>query len=309
MPDDAPLELIRSLAVIAEPPGEEQGRLTQLLDLGAPPTASEYSDVFLFQLYPYASVHVGSEGMMGGEARDRVAGFWTALGHVPPAEPDHLAALLGLYASLGQREHDVDGAERALVRESRHALLNEHLAPWVFAFLARVQELASGAYAAWASLLYEVLLSEARSFGSDASAPLPLHLRLSDDLPDPRTEGGDAWFSGLLAPVRAGMILTRADLARIAGALDLGLRAGERRYALEHLLAQDPISVLGALAAEARRQGAAHAGRSDWLGPAATFCHDRAMRAAALLEELAEQGATHLRDASEAPVGIGVEEG
>ena len=36
--------------------------------------------------------------MLGGEARDRIAGFWRALGLVPPPEPDHLAVMLGLYA-------------------------------------------------------------------------------------------------------------------------------------------------------------------------------------------------------------------
>ena len=40
---------------------------------------------------------------MGGLARERIAGFWNAVGLTPPPEPDHLAALLGLYASLTER--------------------------------------------------------------------------------------------------------------------------------------------------------------------------------------------------------------
>jgi sulfite exporter TauE/SafE len=38
--------------------------------------------------------------MLGGAARERVAGFWRAVGLVPPPEPDHLAALLGLAAGV-----------------------------------------------------------------------------------------------------------------------------------------------------------------------------------------------------------------
>ena len=79
IPPTPPVELLRVLAVLAEPPSPEYARVAEAAGLGPAPTASEHGDVFLFQLYPYASVHVGAEGMMGGEARDRLAGFWRAL--------------------------------------------------------------------------------------------------------------------------------------------------------------------------------------------------------------------------------------
>ena len=185
-------------------------------------------------LYP---VFRKMEGMMGGEARDRIAGFWRALGLTPPSEPDHLVALVGLYASLAEREAETD-AERALLLTARAALLDEHLAPWIFLFLERVRELAGPLYGAWAGLLSDVLRAEVVDTGSRDGA-LSSHLRAAPPLPDPREEGSEAFLVGLLAPVRTGVILTRADLASIAGQLDMGLRAGERRYALEHLLAQE----------------------------------------------------------------------
>ena len=80
--------------------------------------------------YPYASVYLGAEGMLGGEARDRVAGFWRALGLVPPAEPDHLAALLGLYAALADAEEPRRTSRPAAApAQARRALLHEHLLP------------------------------------------------------------------------------------------------------------------------------------------------------------------------------------
>jgi hypothetical protein len=94
------------------------------------------------------------------------------------------------------------------------------------------------------------------------------------------------------------MILTRADLARIAGDLGLGLRAGERRYALEHLLAQAPEPVLFALAAEARRQGAAHEARAPWLETSAMFHAARARACAGLLEALASEHMDALEQAA-----------
>jgi nitrate reductase delta subunit len=322
-PGGTPVELLRGLAVFAEPPTLEHVRLTEVLGLPSVPTASEYSDVFLFQLYPYASVHLGAEGMMGGEARERVAGFWTALGQTPPAEPDHLATLLGLYVGLVEQSITVESrtgphsAEAVLVRQSRAALMQEHLAPWVFPFLDRVLELAPGPYGAWATLLSEALGGEVRrdrggrdeAVGAEGRTgdrspvresepvrdpsrdPLPLHLRVAPELAGPRTKGTEDFLTGLLSPVRSGAILTRSDLAAISSRLDLGLRAGERRYALEHLLAQDAVGVLRELSGEVARQGRAHRQREVWLGSPATFLAERAERTADVLTELSRTAA------------------
>ena len=304
----APVELLRGLAVMAEPPTPEQHRLSRTLGLGRTPAPTDYSDVFLFQLYPYASVHLGPEGMMGGEAAARVAGAWRAVGYDPPAEPDHLAALLGLYAGLVAREGDASGADARLLRNSRFALLHEHLAPWVFPFLERVRDLTSGPYAVWAELLGDVLRREVEEGAGDArdragghtgsSDALPVHLVEAPGLPDPRQDGAAAFVPALLAPVRSGIIVTRSDLARMAVDLDLGLRAGERRYALEHLFAQDASPVLEALATEADRQAARHDARSAWLGATARALSERARGAAALLRALATEQASAGAEAS-----------
>src|SRR5947209_19489328 len=106
------MELFRALAVLAEPPERpEVARLAELLDLGKPPSASEYTETFVFQLYPYASVYLGAEGMLGGEARDRVAGFLSALGLAPPHEPDPPSTLLATYAQLSAPEEDEGGTD------------------------------------------------------------------------------------------------------------------------------------------------------------------------------------------------------
>jgi TorA maturation chaperone TorD len=299
IPESVPGELLRTLAVFAEPPGPEHAMLAEVLGLSSTPTAVDYSDVFLFQLYPYASVYLGPEGMMGGDAAEKVAGFWSALGYVPPAEPDHLASLMALYVTLSEREEALDSAERALGRQARRALLAEHLGPWVFAFLGRVQELTAGPYAGWSKLLEEALTAEWVALKCGEDTALSSHLQAAPPLPDPRAEGGAAFLSGLLAPVRTGVMLTRADLGRIARDLDLGLRAGERRYALEHLLAQDASAVLRALSNEARRQGEGHQRRVPWLGAAAEFAFRRAESTSILLDELISQSDSLLEPAAD----------
>src|SRR5215218_3620479 len=122
------MELFRALALFAEPVREESMRVAEALELGQPPGESEYTETFVFQLYPYASVYLGAEGMLGGEARDRVAGFWRALRQTPPAEVDHLSTLLAMYARLCEQEDDAaDARAREGWRGARRAFLWEHL--------------------------------------------------------------------------------------------------------------------------------------------------------------------------------------
>lgn len=144
--------------------------------------------------------------------------------------------LLSLYASCAEIGGEVG-------RHLRHALLWEHLLSWLPAWLLRLDEVAPEPYVAWGHLLRVALLEEAKELGPPVA--LPLHLRMA-----PPVEG----LASLLAAVRSGVLLTRADLGRAARTVGLGLRQGERRYALDALLAQEPGAVLGWISNEARRQ-------------------------------------------------------
>jgi hypothetical protein len=92
--------------------------------------------------------------MLGGEARDRVAGFWRAIGLVPPAEADHLATLLGLYAELRERcEEETEPLRRSALDRASCALLWEHLVPWVPLYTQKMRAIGDEFYRAWAELL------------------------------------------------------------------------------------------------------------------------------------------------------------
>ena len=294
----APAELFRALAVLAEPPVPGHDRVVRALVLGPAPDGAAYADVFLFQFHPYASVHLGPEGMLGGDARERVAGLWRAVGRTPPAEPDHLSALLALYAALLDEAADAPPAEATMALRSATALLHEHLAPWVPAYLERVAEATSGFYASWAALTAQALT---QALASSPLESLPVHLQVAPGLPDPRVEGGAGFSAALLAPVRSGMIVTRGDLGALGRSLGLGLRLGERRFILEHLLAQDAPGVLGGLAEAAAGAQAGHAARRPVLGPVADFWAARAGATTTLLRALAREGAQALALVGEGP--------
>jgi hypothetical protein len=253
------------------------------------PDPADYTDLFVLQLWPYASIYVGAEGKLGGEARDRAAGFWRALHLTPPGDPDHLAALLGLYATLAENEaSEQDPARRRLRHRSRHALLWEHLLSWLPIYLAKLNEIGSPFYRAWSGLLSDALLSEARTIG--APDELPLHLREAPKLADPAAEGADSFMAGLLSPVCCGMVLVRDDLARAARELGLGLRQGERTYVLKALLGQEPAATLEWLARDAGRSAEMHASMPDELEPVRGFWSRRAQDSAELIASLSPIG-------------------
>ena len=276
------MELFRALAVLAEPPTDKTARVADALGLGAQPGAEEYTELFVFELYPYASVYVGREGMLGGEARDRVCGFWRALGQVPPTEADHLSVMLALYARLCELGEE-EGAARANWPRARRAFLWEHLLSWLPVYLTKLTEVAPPFYRGWGEVLMKALLAEIEVVGRQES--LPLHLRESGELVDPRESEGDFWQS-VLTPARSGMILTRADLRRAGRALGCGVRMGERKFVLKALAAQDARGTFDWLMKEAAAWEKRHRSFEKTLGAVADAWAAKAKETGKLLGEL-----------------------
>jgi hypothetical protein len=248
-------ELLRALGAVTDNPADA-GRASRALGLPCPDGA-EHTEVFVLNCPPYASVYLGSEGGLGGEGTDRVAGFWRAIGITPPGEPDHLAGLLSLYATLGEAARD---SRRPVISEAltraRHTLLAEHLWPWLPGYLDAVAGLGTPALAGWARLARQALLAEYRPL---PGRQLPLALRAA---PPPVTAGGPLadLLGALTVPVRSGFILTRRRLAAGARDVGAGYRIGERRFALRTMIEQTPAATFGWLAAEAGRWSQRHGG-------------------------------------------------
>lgn len=279
-------ELYRSLGTLAEPPTLETDRIVDLLDLGLPPTAADYTDLFESQLYPHASVYLDPTGMLGGEALDRIVGFWRALQIEPPDDPDHLTVMLAACARLEELAGDSEEVERRRWQLARDAFLFEHLLSWLPVFLDKLVDVATGSYLRWGELLREVLRQEI--IPDEIRSALPLHLRASTALIDPRIEGGSAFLQSLLAPVRSGIIWVRSDLEKAASDLDLGFRIAERRFVLEALLAQDAPSTLRWMADRAEMSSRGHLSWLACTGPIARFWTSRARDCRDMLRELAD---------------------
>jgi TorA maturation chaperone TorD len=286
-------DLFRALGVLAEAPGPEHTGLATLLDI-SPPSRSDWTEAFVVQLVPYASIYLSADGMLGGETADRVAGFWRALRLPVPSDPDHVTALLGLYATvLEAGANEPSGPRQVLWREARAALLHEHLLSWLLVYTAAMTEVGPAAYAGWATLLRETLLVEAAEVG--APCRVSMHLR---DVP-PLSEAVDrldALLDELLAPARSGLVVTKAHLGTAAQQSALGLRLGDRRRMLRTLFEQDPLATLAWLTEQAKTWAVRHEVDQHVAGPSAVFW---AERAAATAEQLETAGHV-LRTAEEA---------
>ena len=280
------MELLRILGALIEPPSPDHRRLAELLGLGPPPPPAEHADLFDFQLYPYASVYLGTEGQLGGEARDLIAGFWRALGEAPPAEPDHLTVMLALLAELREREASQAAPGEEYWRHAGRAFLWEHLLSWLPIYLDKLESLAADYYRRWAILLREALAAEAEHLGHQERPSL--HLRQAPSLADPRQEDAQIFLDTLLSPVRSGLILVRDDLIRAGRELNLGVRAGERRFVLEALMSQEPSTTLAWLARECQDWSSRHRD-NPLLGPAARLWGEKAQASSALLSELSKE--------------------
>ena len=296
------MELFRALGLLIESPSPEHARVAAALGLPAVPSPAEHGRVVLQQRYPYASVYLGAEGMLGGEARDRIAGFRRALGleddsggaprggeevigaDGPDREADHLASLLGLLAALEQwRREESDPARQALLTQARATLLWEHLASWTGPYLTSFEGCGVPFYEVWAALVHDAL----SQLEIESPNYLPAALRGAPGFADPRVEGGAAFIASLLAPVRSGVILLRDDLERLGREEGLACRAGERRYVLNAFLAQDPGRTLQWLAHHADRWSE-QVSRTD-PAPIAAWWSKRAAKTALVLNELAEE--------------------
>jgi hypothetical protein len=281
-------ELLRALGSVAASPPPHCLAVTASLGLPAP-TAAEHTAVFVLAAPPHAAIHLGADGKLGGDALDRVAGFWRAIGLRPPPDADHLGPLLMLHAELADAESAAGRQPtRDRLRHAREALLFEHLWSWAPGYLTAVTRLGVPSLAAWGRLTLSALGAEACRAALPSALPLALRTAPEPIGPPPGAPptgpaqagaaqagaapagptAGRGWLlDALLAPVRSGVLLTGADLRDGAKAAGVGYRVGERRYTLQAMLDQDAGATLSWLAAHARRWAALHAAQQPVAGP------------------------------------------
>lgn len=284
---EAACELFRSLgaAVLTPPPGNAV--VCEALDLPIP-TGAEHTDAFVLNAPPHGAIHLGPEGQLGGEGLDRIGGFWRVLRLQAPEDADHLGALLMLYAELGEAERSTSQERgRAQLCRARTALFHEHIWSWAPGYLLAVAGLGIDSVAAWARLTEQVLRAEYADLGP--AEMLPLALRAAPPAMDV-ADSLDETLDALVTPIRCGFVLTYRDLSRCGQQVGVGLRRGERRFALRAMLEQDAPATLGWLAEHARRWSQRIPSAPNTSNDPGVWWSRRAANTAGLLETLAAKG-------------------
>ena len=271
------MDLFPTLGELIEAPGPEQVRLARVLGLPGEPTRLDFTQLFVVQLFPYASIYLSADGLAGGPAKDLIGDYWKIMQRSVPVEVDHAATLLRAYGTLPDLPN--------LTTQIRDTFYWENLASWLPLFLTRVGTLGSTFYRAWAVLTLDALEAEAAELGECAMLPLPLR---NAPMP-PSISNGAAYVDSLFAPAVSGLILSRADLGRCAQENNLTIRFADRRYTLKLMLAQRPAVVCGWLKAEAERQAEELACLPDAFAIVRDYWQARARATALAISEFGER--------------------
>jgi TorA maturation chaperone TorD len=265
------MHLFTSLGEVVEAPGTEQARLARMLGLPGEPNRQEFTNLFVVQLFPYASIYLSPNGLAGGAVRRRAAEYWTWTGRIAPHEPDHITALLKLYGAL-KATLQGDYVLASVSLENRHAVFWEIIASWLPMYLLRMRELGTALYRTWSDVAFDMVEAEAAQLG--APVVMSSFLAAAPAAPQP-TEPG-AFIDSLFAPAVSGIILCRADLGRCAHTNRLTVRMADRRHTLKLMLTENLTGVCGWLHDEISRQADNLRRLPDALAPVRDYWVQRA---------------------------------
>ncbi|WP_298982571.1 TorD/DmsD family molecular chaperone [Caldilinea sp.] len=233
--------------------------------------AAAFHTLFAMNVFPYQSVFLDPDGLLGGGETDRVRAGYRRMGFVVDEanEPaDHLAHELDALAFLCQAEAEAWEDERwdmvARAQQLQADFLDGHLLRWLPAFTAAVQRQEEPFYAGLAELTLALAAERRRSLepgrlgvqrarDEDIALTPRSHLNGAGDaltltpadeppaqrverlLANPQTDL-DAIAAFLLTPAYSGLFLSRRDIGRLGRAAEAPHGFGERRQMLRTFL-------------------------------------------------------------------------
>ena len=209
--------------------------------------AATHQELFGFNLFPYESIFLEQEGLLGSALSEEVATAYRAVGYTPSptaGAPDHIGEEVGILAHLCAAEADAweDGREEIAQHMMHEQLrfLETHLLRWLtpcmtaiqrhddpfFAQLSQITtELVADHYA---GLSTQVAIEQKNSF---ATSDIPS----SELLRDPQTSLKDiAHF--LTTPINSGIFFSRYLVNRMGRNHRLPRGFGSREQMLTNLL-------------------------------------------------------------------------
>jgi len=205
--------------------------------------AAEHQALFGFNVFPYQSIFLDPEGLLGGEESARVQASYARGGFdvaITDASPDHLGYELAFLAFLCGAEADAledDLPEiAALMRQHQADFLAAHLLRWLAPFTVAVGRQGAAFYTALAELIQAVATDHATAAISALSIQSTFTLPAAPELLAVSETGLRDIADYLLSPPQSGIYLARVDIDRLGRRFDLPRGFGDRRQLLLNLL-------------------------------------------------------------------------
>ncbi len=204
--------------------------------------AADYQELFGFNVFPYVSVFLEVNRLVGGEITNRLYDFFRMAGFglsLTDESADHVSHSFAFLAYLSAYELEAmetgNYPELERVRSLQARFMDELLFWWLLPFVRAIEQQPYPFFRSLGRLILEFVLEHRRQLG-ELSGPMDVP-PLADvpSLEEPHV-GLREIARYLTTPVWTGLFLSRGDIARLARKKQLPRGFGSREMLLENLL-------------------------------------------------------------------------
>lgn len=225
-------EAVPELAAVLSPPFQPDA------------AAADHQHLFGFNVFPYESIFLDPQGLLGGIVTDALIRYYQEVGFqidASTSSPDHIGYELGLLAFLCGAEADAWENDLPAVAENRRRqqqrFLQTHLLRWLLPLVIGVRQQSSPFYRAVADLTLDLAHSHTADLGqSPAETAPPFALPAPPPLLEDRYTGLSQIARYLTTPPYSGVFLSRDDVADLARRQQLPRGFGSRHQMLTNLM-------------------------------------------------------------------------
>ncbi len=217
--------------------------------------AANHQTLFGFQLFPYESIFLGTDGLLGGAISEAVRAAYTAAAHEPTGRagaPDHLGEQLGLLAHLCTAEAEAWADEQLItaqrLQQTEHHFLRSHLLRWLVPCTTAIQRHADPFYTQLATITVALVANHYTSAATSTATSTATFTATAADTPttwtppappallaDSSTSLKDI-VNCLTTPLHSGLFLSRHLIEQLGRAHRIPRGFGSRQQMLTNLL-------------------------------------------------------------------------
>jgi len=203
---------------------------------------AEHQDLFGFNVLPYAGVYLTHDGKLGGQIHQDLNSWYNAFEFMPSNEsgvPDHIATqleFLAFLSGLDVKSHKASPTEiaNATIQYQQGEFLGNQVVTWIFPFLMALKGQNNPFYREIAELTEALVISHCIDVGLHRETAFSLPA-IHDILSEKKTGLKDI-AAFLCRPAHSGIYLSRTDIKRIAGSLEIPTGFGDRVQTLSNTL-------------------------------------------------------------------------